>query len=126
MRGNRTLRVGAVLAALVFGLVLVCLLRPPCLILQHTGFYCVGCGTSRMVISLLHGDVAGAFSHNPFMFAVLPPGAVYVLLEGWRYARAETPLYRKKSVQAAFLAISALALVFMVLRNLPGITALGP
>ena len=37
----------------------------PCVMNMHTGLLCPGCGTSRMLLSLLRGDFAGAWSYNP-------------------------------------------------------------
>ncbi len=117
-------------AALLCGLALcgaaVYLLRPPCLILQHTGLYCAGCGTQRMVTALLQGDIPRAFSHNPFMFLALPLGAIYALWEGWRYGFGKPPLYKRKGTRLAFLGVLLLAAAFTLLRNLPGFSLLGP
>lgn len=47
---------------------------PPCLFHSLTGLQCPGCGTTRALHHLLHGDVAGAFRLNPMLFAVVPFG----------------------------------------------------
>jgi hypothetical protein len=48
---------------------------PPCLFHLATGLQCPGCGSTRALHHLLHGDVAGAFRLNPLLLAV-PPFAV--------------------------------------------------
>src|SRR5207237_702014 len=42
---------------------------PACPFHALTGLPCPTCGTTRLVRALLQGDVAGAFAHNPFVFA---------------------------------------------------------
>ena len=45
---------------------------PPCLFRAMTGFLCPGCGATRAVHHLLHGDVGGALRLNALLFAVPP------------------------------------------------------
>ena len=49
---------------------------PPCLFHALTGLQCPGCGTTRALHHLLHGDVAGAFRLNGMLFAVAPFAAL--------------------------------------------------
>ena len=48
-KGKRALQVGAVLLGLAAAAAVFFLLRPPCLVLESTGFYCGACGFTRMV-----------------------------------------------------------------------------
>lgn len=43
---------------------------PPCPILHVTGWQCPGCGGTRSLFSLLHGDVAGSLAMNPLVVAL--------------------------------------------------------
>ncbi len=44
-----------------------------------TGYYCPGCGMTRLVYALTHGDVGTAFGLNPLLFVLLPVfGYLYV------------------------------------------------
>lgn len=45
---------------------------PQCVFHALTGLQCPGCGTTRALHHLLHGDVAGAFRLNAMLFAVAP------------------------------------------------------
>lgn len=126
MDKKRAIKATTLLLAAALGLTALYLLRPPCLILQYTGFYCAGCGTQRMLTALLRGDIPAAFSHNPFMFIVLPLTAACVLCEAYRYARHKRPLYKAKYAPHVILSLLAAAILFTVLRNLPGFTLLGP
>lgn len=114
------LGLGALLALLVF------VLRPPCLILKCTGFFCAGCGGQRMVLDLLRGDLAGAFHHNPFLFFLLPLAGIYCVWEAARYIEKKPPLYKRKGFLILVAVVSVLAVIFMILRNLPGFGFLGP
>ena len=49
---------------------------PPCLFHVLTGLQCPGCGTTRALHHLLHGDVAGAFRLNAMLFVVAPFAAL--------------------------------------------------
>src|SRR5699024_8497027 len=116
-RKRRLLRAGAVLGVLALAGVLLLVFQPPCLVLTATGWYCAGCGGQRMVLSLLRGDVAGAFGQNPYLFFALPLLGAFLLAEGVRYVWGKPPLYRRRWVMAALAAVLAAGLVFMVLRN---------
>lgn len=47
---------------------------PKCQYYEKFGIYCVGCGCTRSVICLLHGDILSSFRNNPapiFFSAIL-------------------------------------------------------
>ena len=45
----------------------VCSLPPVCLTRILTGFDCPGCGMTRALVSLAHGDLAGALAFHPLV-----------------------------------------------------------
>src|SRR2546430_10985014 len=49
---------------------------PRCVFHVLTGLQCPGCGTTRALHHLLHGDIAGAFRLNAMLFAVAPFTAI--------------------------------------------------
>ena len=49
---------------------------PHCVFHDLTGLQCPGCGTTRALHHLLHGDVAGAFRLNAMLFVAVPFAAV--------------------------------------------------
>jgi Protein of unknown function (DUF2752) len=60
---------------------------PPCLFRTFTGFHCIGCGLTRALHALVHGDIAGAFAMNPLAMLTLPLLPLMVLQgRGWRPA----------------------------------------
>lgn len=123
---RRALKAAGIFLALAFGAAALLLLRPPCLILEYTGFYCAGCGTQRMVLALLRGDLKSAMGLNLFMLAVLPIAGVYAVAEALRYVRGKKLLCRSRGFPPALLAVLVAAAVFTVLRNLPEFRWLAP
>ena len=123
---KRILQVAAVCLGLGLLGVFLLLWKPPCLILHATGLYCPGCGGQRMVFALLRGDFPTAFQRNPFLFCLLPLLTFYLIWEVVRYIRDSAPLYKKKPVWVGGIAVCILALLFMVLRNLPAFSFLAP
>lgn len=51
-------------------------LLPPCMFHTLTGFSCPGCGCTRAVIALLHGDILQSLCYNP---GILYCAALYLL-----------------------------------------------
>lgn len=45
---------------------------PPCIFHAVTGLYCPGCGSTRALHQLLHGNVVGALRFNPLIILALP------------------------------------------------------
>ena len=123
---RRALNVAGVLLALCLGAVAVLLLRPDCLILKYTGFYCAGCGTQHMALALLRGDFRDALGQNLFMLVFLPLTCVYIVIEAARYLLGRRPLYRSKAFVPVLCGALVLATAFTVLRNLPGFQWLAP
>ena len=56
-------------------------LFPRCPFLMLTGLKCPGCGSQRVIHSLLGGDIAAAWHYNAFMVAALPVIALYSYAE---------------------------------------------
>jgi hypothetical protein len=96
---------------------------PPCLFYQATGFYCAGCGTTRALHALLHGNVAAALHDNALLVGVLPFVAWIALprlARVWCENRRSEIRPEGRGLSRSLVGIVALALAFMALRNLPG------
>lgn len=52
------------------------MVTPPCPYRTLTGLACPGCGLTRCIHALLHGDLALAFSYNPWIFVVGTPASL--------------------------------------------------
>jgi len=81
---------------------------PACPFKALTGHDCVGCGSTRSLTQLAHGDVADAFDFN-----VLVPVAVALLLVSWVAWLLEdtrlkfTPLLSRRRAAVGVLAVTA-------------------
>ncbi|OMD38098.1 hypothetical protein BSK52_19610 [Paenibacillus odorifer] len=89
----------------------------PCLFHEWTGFYCPGCGITRVILSLLRFDFVQAFRFNPLLFVLAPLYMLYLFTE-------------KKRIQPLSHVIMAVMLIltvtFGVLRNFPLFDYLAP
>jgi len=97
---------------------------PACLFHQLTGLNCPGCGGTRALYALLHGQFSIALKDNALFVLSLPALAVWSAWFGLRKMRG---LPVKFKISPKFLwAIFAIMLLFGVLRNLPGFEWLSP
>jgi hypothetical protein len=56
---------------------------PICPFYVLTGLYCPGCGSTRAVYQLLHGNLLGALSMNPLMVVSLPILVLLCFRRNW-------------------------------------------
>ncbi len=81
---------------------------PVCPFHQWTGLWCPGCGTTRALHQLLHGNVAAAFRFNALSMAMLP-------VAGYLIVRGDASTLKPTWIWALLVVIVA----FGVLRNIP-------
>ena len=91
---------------------------PVCLFRLLTGLTCPGCGTTRALHAILHGEIETAFMLNPLLL-LASPLLVYALM---RYSvtvmRGGVP--RKNAVPAPYLyALFFVLMGFWIFRNTP-------
>lgn len=102
---------------LIFGLQLECPWN------SMFGYDCGGCGTTRMMFSLLHLDFYQAFRYNPFMFILLIIIIIYMLY-------VVICLLRKKEYvkigKKTIITIIVLLIIFTIVRNMDGFEFLRP
>jgi hypothetical protein len=91
---------------------------PPCLFHRGTGFYCPGCGATRALYSLLHGNWKQAAQQNLLLVALLPALATFLVMQGFAaWKQAEGPWSAiAKAIPWALLTVVVL---FGLFRNLP-------
>ena len=81
---------------------------PPCPLHQYTGLWCPGCGTTRALHQLLHGNVAAAFHFNPLAITLLP-------VMGYLFVRGE-----ENTLKSIWIwTLLGVVVAFGVLRNIP-------
>jgi hypothetical protein len=92
---------------------------PQCPLRAITGYDCPGCGLTRSVYALLHGDVVRAIDHNLLVVVLLP--LALLAFARWTagrmgYATGRLPRWRPWMTIVAGLAVVS----FLIARNLPG------
>ena len=90
---------------------------PQCPVYALFRIECPGCGTTRALAAMLHGNISQALHANALTTLMLPFAAVYAADCYWRYLRRQPLRLPKVPAQAAYAGI-AVALGFMILRNL--------
>lgn len=88
----------------------------PCMFRAFTGFYCPGCGLTRMLHALAHFDLARAFTMNPLAMALL---SLSPLLAAWKLGwqpRLLAPLVGVLSMPVFWLVLLP---GYWIARNLP-------
>jgi hypothetical protein len=97
---------------------------PVCLFHAVTGLNCPGCGMTRALYALLHGNFPLAFKDNALLVAGLAGAAIWSARLALRKIRNQPVTF---DVPPKVLWTSLIiALVFAVLRNLPGLEWLSP
>jgi hypothetical protein len=89
---------------------------PPCPSQWLTGLFCPGCGSTRALHALLHGDLPGALAMNPLLVVSLPPVAVLLAHELQLLPKALAPLARQLGNARVWAVV---VIGYAVLRNLP-------
>jgi hypothetical protein len=92
---------------------------PKCLFHEFTGLYCLGCGSQRAFIALLHGDILTALHDNLLAVCFLP----FII---YAFAIFFYNLFSPKKITTqlfnTFLSaklILVLIIVFAIVRNIP-------
>jgi hypothetical protein len=89
---------------------------PSCPFRALTGFNCPGCGTTRALHQLLHGNLVAAFELNPLTILLLPVLA-YALVLYTRSAITARPL-PQLSIPPKYVWLSVVVVLgFWVFRN---------
>lgn len=91
-------------------------LFPKCIFHSLTGYLCIGCGITRAMHALAHGDLLHAFSMNPLVVMLL---ALSPILLGWYWGwrpRAFAPLVRTLGDPRLWLVLLP---TYWIARNLP-------
>lgn len=88
-----------------------------CPLFEVTGLLCPGCGLSRMCISLLHFDLAGALYYNAAALLSLPFLTIVCISYYYEYIRYGSKVLKKWQKILLFICIAAL-IAFGIFRNI--------
>lgn len=95
----------------------------PCLFYEITGYYCPGCGITRLLFSLLKLDFYQAFRYNPLIFILIIITVIYWLvkfiLKKFMNISIEIPNY-------VYYILLIIVIIFGILRNIPMFDFLSP
>ena len=91
----------------------------PCFFHKLTGFYCPGCGVTRMLSSLMKLEFYQAFRYNSLIFIALPFIIICIgdIVIKWLYNRQDY-FYRKIN-NKVWVALLIIAVLFGIARNIP-------
>ena len=90
----------------------------PCIFHAVTGLQCPGCGVTRMLSALLHGDWRGAWESNAAVLTLSPVLAGLVGLSLVRWIRTGSARLPRRA-DAVTVVCVVLLVLFTVARNLP-------
>lgn len=91
---------------------------PVCPFRAITGFTCPGCGSTRGLHRLLHGDVVAAFEFNPLLILSLP-FLLYALLRYTNAAIRQQPLKGNQLNAKYIWLLFGVIMFFWIYRNTP-------
>ena len=91
---------------------------PRCMFHQVTGLHCPGCGATRCLHALVHGDLPQAAAYNVFFLVVLPFLVVWAV-RWWYSAFTGRPLGTWRYPAWFAWAFLGVTMTFWVVRNLP-------
>ena len=89
----------------------------PCVFFEVTGLYCPGCGSTRMLKSIIKLDFYQAFRFNPFLFILFPFALVLLIDHIYSLLKGKKSLY-KKIPNYVYNTILVIALIYWILRNI--------
>jgi len=122
---NRRLTAALIWVTLIAGAVYIFVFEPGrsgffpvCPFRALTGFTCPGCGTTRGLHKLFHGDVVGAFQLNPLMLLLLP--ILFFVLIRYTSAAMRGRSINVNRLDAKYIwMLFAVVLSFWIFRNTP-------
>lgn len=89
----------------------------PCIFHEVTGFYCPGCGISRMLISILKFDFYQAFRYNPLLFIMLPFAFLLIINHIYSTINKKQSLYKKIN-NKVWIILCVVLIIYGIVRNI--------
>ncbi len=91
-----------------------------------TGFYCPGCGLTRMLFALVHFDIPKAFGYNQVLFVMLPFLLFYFFYQIYLFIYARKDKIFTKIPNYIYVILVIIMIIWGIVRNLPMFPYLRP
>ncbi|MEE0700290.1 MAG: DUF2752 domain-containing protein [Bacilli bacterium] len=98
----------------------------PCPIHYLTGYYCPGCGVTRMLTSIIKLDFYQAFHYNMLIFLLIPFFVTYFIFQLSAFLKTKKNVMNGKSFNKVWITLVVVFLVFGILRNTDTFSFLAP
>lgn len=92
---------------------------PQCQLYRITGLYCPGCGSTRCLYAMIHGQFVEATRQNIIAFVALPIFGIYAVFWSWAWLLGKPVRKRWNTKPWLVAGIITLLIAFGILRNLP-------
>ncbi|WP_033164620.1 DUF2752 domain-containing protein [Clostridium sp. KNHs205] len=97
----------------------------PCVFRLVTGFYCPGCGSTRLAAALIEGRLTAAFRSNEALFLMLPILAIFLIKYLIRYIKGmQRSTTKTEKIVTGIMLVGVIA--FGIMRNIPYFSYLRP
>lgn len=98
----------------------------PCIIHKVTHLYCPTCGITRLLFSLLNGNIYRAFRYNQLVFILIPMIIIYLIILSYLYLTDKINDRFKKISKNLFFIVLVLLISFGIIRNITYFSFLRP
>ena len=89
----------------------------PCLIHETTGYYCPGCGITRMIFAILKLDFGKAFRYNQLVFILFPFLLLYLGYKIYLYILDKKDKIIVKIPNYVFVILLIIVIGWGIIRN---------
>ncbi len=94
---------------------------PGCFIYEHLHLYCPGCGNTRSIAALLHGNLAASLRYNPIPVLMLLLG--FLAYSEFAFASFGKPMKLLPRKLWFYVILIVLLVFYFLLRNLSPVLA---
>ncbi len=98
----------------------------PCIFYEITGYYCPGCGVTRMIFSILNLNFYQAFRFNPLVFIFMPFICLLLIDYFIKVLKNRKDYLFIKINNKIWYVLIFLTLLFGIIRNIPAFDYLIP
>ena len=89
----------------------------PCLFHKITNLYCPGCGVTRMIVSLLKGNLYQAFRYNMLIF-ILTPFLMFFIFDYIISRKKQRDALYEKIPNSIWYILIIILVIFGIIRNI--------